>query len=281
VPIAPPATIVGAPRLPLPYGLFSTFTFRSGDRFEGGVQWERQICDPAGGIGAPSCPPDPPTIGLPKSLDRNGQGSGEATPFIVYGHFTCSPTGYSLSDAQDKANEHLLTREQQRAERAFWTGDLGNTPFLANPDTDETAVLNGGVAVSLRQALSMLENYIAVEYGSLGVIHMTRGTAELAAGANLIEASGGRLLTKVGTPVAAGAGYPGTGPAGGNPVVGKPWAYVTPAVFGYRSEVFTSSNTPGDLFDRRTNELMAIAERSYLLGFDDCGVAAVPIDLAL
>lgn len=281
VSVAPGSLVTGAARTPLPYGLFSTFTFRpaSGERWEAGVQWERQICDPAEGIGQAYCDPAD-MIGLPKQLDRNGQGSGEATPFTVYGHFNCSPVGYSVDDAQRRATEHLESREQQRVERAFWTGDLGNTPNLQ----DDVATIGAG-GVGVKEGLGALESYIAAEYGSLGLIHLTRGTALIAAGLGLVEHVGGRLQTLIGTPVAAGAGYPGTGP--GITSVPDPiptdvaWAYVSPPVFGYRSEPFTSSNRPGDLFDRATNDLMAIAERTYLLGFDDCGTAAIQLDLSL
>jgi len=279
-PLAVGSLVAGPARTPLPYGLFSTFTFRpaSGDRWESGVQWERQICDPVGGIGAWNCVDD--TIGLPKDLPRNGQGSGEATPFTVYGHFNCSPVGYSVEDAQTRATEHLLTREEQRVERAFWTGDLGNLPCLANPDPDETTVLAGGAAVGYIAGLAMLEDFIAGEYGSLGIIHMTRGSA-LTASANVLESKGGRLYTKIGTPVVAGGGYPGSGPSGEPAGNGKVWAYASTQLFGYRSEPFNSSNRAGDLFDRATNDLYAISERSYLLGFDDCGTAAVQLDLSL
>lgn len=280
VSIAPLALVPGPERTPLPYGLFSTFTWRpNGDRWESGVEWERQICDPVEGIGQAYCDPAD-TIGLPKDLSRNGQGSGEATPFTVYGHFNCSPVGFTVDEAQRRATAHLESREGQRVERAFWTGDLGNTPNLQSD-----VVTIGAAAVSVREGLAALETYIGAEYGSLGVIHMTRGAALVAAGLGLLTTTGGRLLTAVGTPVAAGAGYPGTGP--GVTAVPDPiptdlsWAYVTAPVFGYRSDAFSSSNRSGDLFDRASNDLYAIAERSYLLGFDDCGTAAVQLDLSL
>jgi hypothetical protein len=60
---------------------------------------------------------------------------------------------------------------------------------------------------------------------------------------------------------------------------GKSWAYASPALAGYRSEVFDSSATPGDLMDRQTNVLYAIAERSYILGYDPCGVGAAELNL--
>jgi hypothetical protein len=103
---------------------------------------------------------------------------------------------------------------------------------------------------------------------------MTRQAAEIALGLNLLTSSGGQLRTQLGTPVAAGGGYPGTGPTGQVPAVSTSWVYVAPALFGYRGDPFDSSARPGDLFDRSLNNLYAVAERSYLLGFDPCGVAA-------
>jgi hypothetical protein len=46
----------------------------------------------------------------------------------------------------------------------------------------------------------------------------------------------------------------------------------SPALFGYRSEVFNSSARPGDLLDRAQNNLYAVAERTYVIGFDPCPV---------
>jgi hypothetical protein len=131
--------------------------------------------------------------------------------------------------------------------------------------------------VTLATGIALLEDYIATEYGSLGLIHCTRGTATVLAAEDLISNTGGRLTTTIGTPVVAGAGYPGTSPAGAEPAAGRAWVYVTPAVFGYRSEPFTSSNRAGDLFDRGQNDLYAVAERTYLLGYDPCGVGAVEV----
>jgi hypothetical protein len=389
MPLAPPQLIQGAPRIALPYGLFSAFTFRAGDRWEGGVQFETGTCDPVEGLGAPDCvpgtpavpgtsevqhltmagPPDggtfdiiyhgrsdrlafdvstatlqiairnvvqnqaitvtggplvsgtpavitfPPAMGnvdqmstasqltgagasvafntitpgvnpkpegapsvevfgLPKKLDPNSGGVGEASPFTVYGHFNCLATGYTPQSAQDLATAHLLAREEQRVEQAFETGDLGNHPNLS----EATEIASG--THSVIDGLAYLEYVIGHSYGSVGVIHMTRGMALQAIGADVVIATGGRLTTVLGTPVVAGGGYEGLGPEGSPALTaGQSWAYATPAIFGYRTEPFTSSNSPGDLFNRANNMLTAIAERSYLLGFDPCGVAAVLLQL--
>jgi hypothetical protein len=275
--VAPAALIEkGAVRQPMPYGLFSAFTLRpaNADRWESGVLFELGTCEPADAIGQWQCSPGT-TVGLEKNLDPNTPEAGEATPFTVYGHFQCSPVGYSQEQAQALADDHLRTREEARVEQAFWTGDAGNTPSLEDAGT--TTV--GAGTVDVVAGLGLLESFIGTNYGSLGVIHMTRATATALLSRNALLISGGRLTTALGTPVAAGAGYPGTGPAGEAAAAGTQWMFASPALFGYRSDIFTSSNRAGDLFDRRVNDLYAVAERSYLLGFDPCGVAAVLVDL--
>jgi hypothetical protein len=283
--VAPAALVEGVARTPLSYGLFSAVgPFRAGDRerWESGVQWEPLTCAPAEGIGDPACAPDA-TVGLPKSLDKNRAPIGDATAFTIYGHDICNPVGgNNIVQAQGRATAHLVAREEARVEQALWTGDLGNIPNLAGTgDAPDPEVLAGGTAVSPDVAFALLEDYVAGEYGSLGVIHVTRGTATQAAARRLVEVRGARLQTVIGTPVVAGAGYPGTSPAGASAGAGKAWAFASPAIFGYRSEVFTSSNRPGDLLDRSRNDLYAVAERTYLLGFDPCGVAAVLLDLSI
>jgi hypothetical protein len=288
MPIAPASLVVGAPRVALPFGLFSTFTLRDAgaDRWESGVQFETDPCDPVDGIGYYDwCNPGA-TIGLPKDLAKNIGLVAKATPFTVYGHFQCSPTGWTPERAQDMATAHLLDREEQRVEKALATGDLGNIPNLFTDvdgvGTNPTILSNpDGVTPSFPQvALGLLENFIAQTYGSMGIIHMSRGAAMVLTNNGMLQVRGSRLTTMVGTPVAAGGGYPGTGPTGAPAVPAlTAWIYATPAIFGYRSEVFTSSNVAGDLLDRNQNNLYAVAERNYLIGFDPCGVGAALVDL--
>lgn len=274
--LAPPALVTGAARQPLLYGLFSTFTLRAAgsDRWEGGVRFDSADCSPADGIGQPDRVPED-TLGLPKNLDDNRDSIGEASPFTVYGHYTGPLVGLGAADAQSRATDHLIAREESRVEQAFWTGDLGNTPKLE--DAGVTSVQ--AAAASAVRGVGLLEDFIADSYGSLGVLHMTRAVASMLLGAGLLESKGGRLLTKLGTPVAAGSGYPGTGPTGQAAAAGTSWVFVTPALFGYRSDIFTSSAAPYDLAQRGQNNLLAVAERSYLLGFDPCGVGAALVNL--
>lgn len=265
---ADPTVVDGAPRVALPYGLFSVLTTRpEGDkRWINGVQWEALGCWDVHGIGEPDCEPDEDggtvAVGLPKTF--NGLVIGDATAFTVYGHFRCSPVGHTLQEAQDRATAHLLAKEEAAVERAFWTGNLGNIPNLIGSAYEVTNTGGSG-----REALGLLEKAIGTDYGSLGVIHMSRAAATSLAADWLLIGSGGQLRTQLGTPVVAGAGYPGDG-SPTNPAAGSEQMFATPALFGYRSEIDVASNRPGDLLDREDNDLYTIAERQYLIGFDPC-----------
>ena len=260
--IAPAALVTGAPRIQLPFGLFSVLNLREeGEgRWQNGAVWDPDRCDSVKGIGANDCDVES-IVGLPKELTRDDGAMGEATPFTVYGWFNCSPVGKPVSAAQADANAHLTSREQARVEQALWTGDLGNTPNFAGANGYPAATSLG--SFKLAGALAAVEQALAETYGSVGVIHTSRANVVLLQ--SYLESRGGVMYTILGTPVVAGAGY------GDEKIVG------TPALFGYRSDIFTSSNRPGDLLDRSNNDLYAIAERTYLVGFDPCGIVSATI----
>lgn len=269
---APAQVVDGITRQPLPFGLLSVLTPRTTAdvHWQNGTQWEALGCDPVSGIGDPECADsEEETIGLPKSFQRGGL-LGEASAFTVYGSYVCTPVGHTVQYAQDRATEHLLAREQARVEQAFWTGDLGNTPNLRGA-TDQ----NPSGAADPVAAVGLLEDFIAETYGSLGVLHMTRAVANAAIAAGSVLVSGSRLLTNLGTLVVAGAGYDGSSPAGAPAADGESWVYATPALVGYQSEVFPGTDPVAAGFDKSNNDLHAVAERTYLLGFDPCGVGAV------
>lgn len=271
---APASPVEGITRTPVPYGLFSVLTPRpEGDgRWQNGIRWEPLTCSAASGLG-PDCDAEA-AIGFPKGFPV-GAGIGDAEPFAVYGAYRCSPIGHDLTWAQERAMMHLIAREESAAENALWTGALGNLPVIA-AGADE---LNGGVAADPVDAVGLLEDWLADNYGSLGVIHMTRRAAVSAVASLAVQREGNRLVTAVGTPVVAGQGYPGTSPSGAAPAAGESWMYATPALLGYRSDIISPTNRPGDLLDRGTNDMHGMAERMYLIGFDPCGTAGVEVTL--
>jgi len=274
--VSPVATVAGATRQPLPYGLFSVLTFREGDgspRWLNNIDFESLDCTDLGGTSGPACVGEP--TGFPRTF-TSAYADGEASAFTIYGTHVCSPIGQSFTESEQFALERLYAFEERRVEQAFWTGDLGNTPSLQDAGTTTLAT---GTAQDPAVGLGMLEQFIAETYGALGTIHMTRQAATYLE--DHLNGSGRVLTTKLGTPVVAGSGYPGTGPAGQAVTGAAQWIYATPALFGHRTSAAVTTGRPGDLLDRAVNDLYSVAERSYLLGFDPCGVAAVLINPTL
>ncbi len=266
----PPTLVQGAPRVQLPYGLFSMLDFRP----DGSAHWRgggttHEYIDPftVDTLG-PTQNPQEDTAGLPKNLDFPEDSGDERDPgfadsdvFTVYGHYKVSPVAWTPEMAQARATDVLTAFEERSAEREFWTGDQGNQPNL----TDGIDNVGSYPIAQANYALGALEKYIADSYGSLGVVHMNRQLALTLMTSGTIKIVGSQLFTALGTPVIAGSGYP-TGSM-----------RVSPALFGYRSEIFTSSSRRGDLLDTRKNDLYAVAERTYLIGFDPTGVGSVTI----
>lgn len=250
------AVVAGAAHTPLPFGLFSVLPLReeSADRWESGVTFEGIGCEPGPlkGVGDINCESPEETVGFPKNTDEGGVTVSEAGTFLVYETYKCSPAGHPIGFAEEMAEQRLLIREEMRVEQALASGELGQSPSLA-----ESEPL--GNLGSLSETVATLEALAARTFVGQGVFHMSRSTALLALEQGIIETSGNRLRTLLHTPVVAGTGYDFEG------------VIVTPPMFGYRSEVFTASNREGDLLDHGRNDLTGIAERQYLIGWDDCG----------
>lgn len=195
---APAAVIEGPARLPLPFGLFSVVSLAeaSTERWENGVTWEALTCDPVS-ILVGAC--DDP-YGFPKNF-RHEPSVGEAAAFTVYGTFKCSPIGQvdPFAHAQQQARAVLQAREEQAAEGYLWASMMLDSP---------TTLTDGGDVI---QSLGALEGWIGEEYGSLGVIHVSRRAATTLTQKGLIRPKGGQMQTNLGTPVVVGSGYPGSG----------------------------------------------------------------------
>ncbi len=257
--IAPPYVVDGAERTPLPFGLFSTIpAFRTGtaDRWKaGGVTWEpddTHLLEVVGPLQWEEGDQDG-TSGLPKDLDYTIPTPGTAARFTVLGKFQASPQAWDQDLAYEKARINLLNNEERTVEHILWNGDRGVTPNFT------TLPLIPGSFSSPIDALDDLEQWMGDEYGSLGVIHLCRSYASVLMSERLLQSQGGRLFTRLGTPVAVGAGY----------ALGR--MVVTPALFGYRDEPFDASQSQGDLLDRNYDNQYAISEREYLIGYDPVG----------
>jgi hypothetical protein len=250
------------PRVGLPFGLFSVLSLResSDPHWANGITWEAVSCDPVTGFD--DWQVDPTCDTEMTKVFRGSGGTGEALPFTAVGSYKCgAPGGPAFQRGEEFATADLLAHEQAQVEAFLWSRL-----------DDEAADLHASGALDPYQALAALENWMGRNYGSEGVIHGSRGAISLLG--KRIEASGSRLRTRIGTPVVAGAGYPGTGPAGAAASAGEEWLMVSPSLFGYRGAVFTNS-----ALDRTKNDHYALAERQYVVGFDPCGVGAVRMNI--
>ena len=277
--VAPPAFTT------LPYGLWDAVQKPQlgNPHWRQGVTWIERC--PTGGTTYDEClsvtgigaPPEPAV-----KADNVGQTFRGATPFTVFTEFDCSPVG--VAEAESAATDALARVEQQQVEAAFWTGTAGAQglvfPHLAADadvldvqgivlqPTASTAVTGADAA----QALGELEDQLGDCYAGQGVIHIPRSVLPTFAAWNLIVERDGRLYTTGGNLVVVGGGYTGSAPDGTTPAAGTAWIYATGAVFGYRSDVFFTNVR--DSLDRAENTVRMIAERTYVLGFECCLLAA-------
>jgi hypothetical protein len=269
----------------LPYGLWDAVEQRTPGtpHWQQGVTWIERC--PDGGTTYDECltvtgtgaPPEP--AAKADNVDQTNRG---ATPFTIFTEFDCSPVG--LADAATVAADALDRVEQYQVEAAFWTGTAGAQqvafPHLAAnaqvldsqqivlQPTATTCVTGADAA----HALGALEDCLGDCYAGQGVIHIPRIALPTLASWNLVEARDGSLFTTAGNRVVVGGGYTGTGPDGTTPADGTTWMYATGALFGYRGDVRT--HAPRDSIDRSANTMRMIAERTYLLGFECCLLAA-------
>ena len=68
-------------------------------------------------------------------------------------------------------------------------------------------------------------------------------------------------------------------PDGDPPAEGTTNVYATPALLGYRSDVFPGAEPTSAGFDRAANDLFAVAERTYVIGYDPCGTAVATVQI--
>jgi hypothetical protein len=268
----------------LPYGLWDTIQHPAAPpHWQQGITWIERCptgdttydeCLSVTGTGAP---PEP--AAKTSNVEQTTRG---ATPFTVYAEFECSPVG--VSDAETVAADALARVEQQQVEAAFWTGTAGAQTLVFPHLAADTEVLDAQDIVlqpvaspavtgaDVAHALGELEADLAACYAGQGLIHIPRQALPTLAAAYLIVERDGRLYTPAGNLIVVGGGYTGSAPDGTTPAAGTAWIYATGAAFGYRSDVFFTDVR--DSLDRSANTIRMIAERTYVIAFECCLLAA-------
>ncbi|MFE2995008.1 hypothetical protein ACFXG4_08355 [Nocardia sp. NPDC059246] len=269
--MAVPPIIVAAPAVsPARFGLQSAADqVAENGRIASGIGWEPLPCGPA--HTDPALCGDTPT-------DReltDGIGFDTADPIVVYAGFTCHAVGISEQQMRDRAAAALAT-EWVAVEKTVWS-ETG-LRLMSNTVGEQTAVLSA-TPVSITRGVGLLEAFLGASYGGVGVLHAPRAVAAHAATAQLLGSEPGRLTTPLGNRWAFGSGYPGTGPDGSAAAAGTTWLVVTGAVTYRRTGVTFRPDTMAQAFDRADNTIRSVAERTYVIAWDDCVRAAVPITL--
>lgn len=169
----------------------------------------------------------------------------------VYGAVTAGLAGRPWHELVELATSNLVLGEEAVLE-----------DFLADSlPTDADTI----TAESVLDFVVEAEGVQGSSYGSVGVIHMDRATAARGLEENALEVKGNRLQTKLGTPAVAGWGYP------------PGMAFLTPTLYGYRSDVFTLDDlTPASASDLSTNTANVLVERNWVVGYD----STLPVYLA-
>lgn len=194
----------------------------------------------------------------------------EALPFVVYASIECGAVGYTGTEFENKVRRRLENGEQRGAERALWSGeDENGDPLGITSLADGSDLVSVNDPASLASVVAALEGfaYGSEGYGNTAFIHAPASLAALAAEAHLVERSGTRLVTPLGSVWVFGGGYDGSGDGGELPPAGGAYLYVTGQVTVYRSpDVFVY---PADqTMDRTTNQRFLLAEREYAIGVE-------------
>ena len=287
---------------PPPFSLLSVIDWRDGDpHWKAGVEWESVCGDSASTYdecviinatsGAVTGDPVPYPAPAPKSATAVRQNFA-ATPFTIFAEVDCSAVGF-YDHSTEWAEQVLERTEGKELEAIFATGvvaGVAGTQFphlgasTAVTDTEANgniltlqlaATVVTGAASCAQVALGLLESAFADCYGGLGIIHVPNELIPIFDEAYLLERDGDQLLTGNGNVVVAGTGYPGSSPDGTSAADVR-WIYMTPQIFGYRSDVRTFQRET--TLDRSVNTVHAVAERTYILGYDCC-LVAVPVSL--
>ena len=275
----------------LPYRLVNAVDWRTdGDsHWKNGIQWQ-SLC----GMASTTLEPCVTGGALPLKIDTGGTEARGASAFTVYAEVDCSAPGGGWERGIEDATRLLEMTESYAVEQAFWTGRAANInnavyPHLAanTVQTNNAAgdgfytltlqtaatVVTGGTGVAAVIGFGALEAAIAACNNGVSVIHVPMIAIPSLLSKMLLVKQGNQLRTITGNVVVPGAGYANTGPDGSPAAVGQAWLYGTGAMFGYRGDVRTFSRETS--LDRNVNTLKAIAERTYVLGFECCHYAVL------
>lgn len=185
-------------------------------------------------------------------------------PFVLYTLEKCRTVGGAMQRAEARA-AHSLELGASRGVAKF----LG-TKFVASA-TDVSANIS---STDVGNAAAGLEAYAYGVYLGTPVLHMNRGAASILLQRGAIEVVGGKLQTRLGTPVSADnyAQYTGTG----NNYLREAWMWVSGAMLIEKGPVQNS----GVVVDTAKNEYRVLAEQTFSASWE-CVLAGAKVAAAI
>jgi hypothetical protein len=289
---------------PLPYGLLSVVELiDDGDpHWQHGIEWQEDVCDvPFVVTGAPC------GQSITKAPVVTGIGGRAAQPFAVVAWVPCAPIGQgeNIQRIRDRTERVLTNGESRAVENVFWSGTAAGTGATPSPGStagsgtvyphlaanavvegqaqgafglelqSAATVVTSGAPVDIVEGVAALEAALGSCYGGQGVIHVPAAAVAHLVAWNQVERQGTTLRTKLGHKVAVYASGNRQGPDGTNPAGGQGWIYATGAVFGRRSPIRQRGRTAGEVIGRADNTTVYVVERTYVIGWDCCHLAAL------
>lgn len=209
-------------------------------------------------------------------------------PFVIQADFTVPTIGNNAEEVNKAVESAIEAATQKALEQEFWTGELSQTlvttdsthpnRWLASPDaTDVTPT--PGTPIKVKYGMALLERAIGDSgIGERGLIHAARDTATFLPG---LWQKDDILLSAIGTPVIAGAGYPSTSPDGDTPSAGNRWMYATGPVTVRLGKVFVYQEKIQDAINVSNNKIVYRAMRLASVTWSNNTHAAVLVDLGL
>lgn len=268
----PRATVAAQTPQPLGYGLLSAASeqLRDDPHARFGVQFEPASGVSGGIVGINLTTAAPAAALVPD--DYTGYEYGyplvETDPFLIYSGVQAKPVGTTVTELADRARTKLALQAGRWIEKGLWDLQL----------TDAATEALSATPVGPMHALGLLEEWLGEVVGCHGVIHASRLAAATLAENGYVAPAGQKMLTRLGTPVAFGTGYAGTGPAAVAAAAGTTWLYATGPVQINRAGIESQSRLPREGMAFASNTLTVFATEVVSVGFEVAAVA-VPVTL--
>ena len=213
----------------------------------------------------------------PKEFD-NVAGYQSGIRFATYGGVICKPMGLDQDRMKSEIERVFAAGESTAVEAAL----MAQRFVLNDPDPEVSLwdapvdITPAGGAVKPAVGIALLEGFASRNYVGAPTLHVPVTIASLILGVDGAEYEGRVLRTKMGSKIAAGAGYdlPNTGPTGAAAAAGEKWIYAT-------GEVIVGRSAPEihQVMAHEDNDVLVLAERGYIVAID-CFAAAIRVQIA-